>query len=63
MDPLDPYGDVGLDVCHFNTQGELILMGDMNYHIGNIERQPISWNELDKHEQIDITPTWQRIIV
>ena len=35
-DPQDPFGDLGLDVCHFSSQGEVMLMGDMNACIGNV---------------------------
>lgn len=58
VDPADPFGDLGLDVCHFSTLGEVMLMGDMNARIGDMQAKPITWDELNKNVQIDITPTW-----
>ena len=36
-------------------------MGDMNARIGNVQTQPITWNELDRNDQITIACTWQRV--
>ena len=35
-DPTDPFGDLGMDVCHFRALGEVMLMGDMNARIGDM---------------------------
>ena len=60
VDSSDPFGDIGIDVCHFNTLGEVILLGDMNARIGNMQAQPITWDEIDKDEQIELDPLWER---
>ena len=59
-DPKDPFGDLGLDVCQFSTQGEVMVMGDLNARISKIQSQPITWNELDKDEEVNIACLWQR---
>ena len=38
-----------------------MLMGDMNARMGNVQANPITWNELDKNEQMDLACTWQRV--
>ena len=49
-----------MDVCHFSTRGNVILMGDMNGRIGDIKAKPIAWDELDRNEQIELAPSWER---
>ena len=60
-DPQDPFEDLGIVICYFSTQGRVIIMGDMNARIGNVQTQIITWNELDKNEEVDITWAWKRI--
>lgn len=49
-----------MDVCNFSTVGEVMPMGDMNARIEDMQANPITWNELNKVEQIDFAPTWER---
>ena len=60
VDPRDPFEDLGLDVCHFSTQGDVMLMGDMNARIADKQAQPIAWDEIDKTEEVHIANSWQR---
>ena len=35
-------------------------MGDLNARISKIQSQPITWNELDKDEEVSIACLWER---
>ena len=50
VDPRDPFEDLGLDVCHFSIQGDVMLMGDMNARIADKQAHPIAWDESDNTE-------------
>ena len=49
-----------MDICSFQQDGHVLLMGDLNARIGDMQAQPIMSNELDKSEQIQLDPLWER---
>ena len=49
-----------MDICSFQHDGHVLLVGDLNACIGDMQAQPIMSNELDKSEKIQSDPMWER---
>ena len=60
IDSSDAFDTLGLDIAELIEMGKIIVMGDHNARIGQLQFQPIMNDELDKADMIAIDALWHR---
>ena len=60
VDPSQPLGDLCLDIAMFSKQGNVLLIGDFNARIGDLQFQYLTQQEYIKDYEIETDPIWCR---
>ena len=47
----------------YTSLGYVFILGDLNAHIGKKQAQPIGREDMEKEEQVELDPLWERISV
>ena len=56
----DAFEDLSMDICHYRSQGYVLVMGDFNARIGDMQPQSACFDETDDNECLEIPDGWLR---